>query len=480
MISNQFRSFIFVVLLLSAACDRRYATEYAPVAGGFKFSADLKLSAVEIKADSVLNSMRRELLSRKGFDWSFFSSFSGHKAEIQNEALYRVFKKMPKGGMLHIHASATGDAQWIIDKALSMPGCYIFWSADNTQFVKGELKFFPDHVIPPGFLPIQQLSSEDPLLSQKLFPLYTIGPEDDSIPDIWAEFEKVFSRVDDFVSYRPVFTEHYRHAFDLLASDGVQFVELRTSLDKILNEDGTYTKDEALLDLYQGILAGTRTKYPAFDLCIIANSWRGLSLDGVASQLERVSRLKSEYPGMIGGFDLIGEEDGFHSNEFFSVALSNSPLPLFLHSGESLSLANTNIRDALNMNAPRIGHGVNLFYFPDLEKTIISRGTLLEMCPISNQALRYVKDFRLHPGQGYLRNGVQGTLGSDDPAFFQSSGLTDDYFVAYLSWGINLRSVKKMLLNSITYSGMPDYSVQSQLSLFNKNWDGFIQYVNGL
>ena len=334
MISNQFRSFIFVLLLLSAACDRRDASGYAPVAGGFKFSADLKLSAVEIKADSVLNSMRRELLSRKGFDWSFFSSFSGHKGEIQNEALYRVFKKMPKGGMLHIHASATGDAQWIIDKALSMPGCYIFWSADNTQFVKGELKFFPDHVIPTGFLPIQQLSSEDPSLSQKLFRLYTIGPEDDSIPDIWVEFEKVFSRVDYFVSYRPVFTEHYLHAFDLLASDGVQFVELRTSLDQILNEDGTYTKDEALLDLYQGILAGTRTKYPAFDLCIIANSWRGLSLEGVASQLERVSRLKSEYPAMIVGFDLIGEEDGFHSNEFFSVALSNSPSPLFLHSGE--------------------------------------------------------------------------------------------------------------------------------------------------
>ena len=472
--------FLLFILFSNASCNRRHEVAYNPEPGGFKFSASLKMSPAEIKADSVLNSMRSELLSRKGFDWSLFTSFAAHVGEIQNEKLYRVFKKMPKGGMLHVHSTAGGDAEWIVDKAITMPDCYLFWSNDSAQYLKGQLGFFPNHKIPVGFLPIQQVYSEDPQLKTELYRLYTLGSEDDSVPDIWVEFEKIFVRIGSFISYRPVFTEYFRNAFEALAEDGVQFVEIRTSLGGVMNEDGTYTQDEALLDLYKTIIANVRTSYPWFDLAIIPNSKRSTSVENVVSQIQRITRLKSEYPEMIVGFDLNGEEDGQHSNGYFSSALKTSPVPLYLHAGESLSASNINIQDALNLNAPRIGHGENLFYFPDLEKTMISRGVLIEMCPISSQALRYVRDLRLHPDLGYLQRGVQGTLGSDDPEIFQSMGLTDDYFVAYLSWGLDLRSIKKMLLNSITYSGMPDYTVQSQLSLFEKNWNEFVQYVNGL
>ena len=65
---------------------------------------------------------------------------------------------------------------------------------------------------------------------------------------------------------------------------------------------------------------------------------------------------------------------------------------------------------------------------------------MLEVCPISNQALRYVSDPRLRPARGFLQRGLQGVLGSDDPAICGSTGLTDDYWMACTAWGLDLRS----------------------------------------
>lgn len=426
----------------------------------------------------MLNARRKELLTRKGDNWSLFRSFTSTKAELQKEDLYAIFKKMPKGGLVHVHATAAGDVDWLISFALSMPECFVYWSEENASYTPGQLAFFPDGNIPPGWLPIQELAHSDPDLKTKLFRLYTLGPEDENLPDLWIEFEKIFKRVGAFIYYKPVFISYFKNSLESLASEGIQFVELRTSLGKILNEDGTTTTDEAVIELYKSVVTVVRASHPFFDLRIIANAGRGGTLEAVGDQVQRINRFKLQYPEMIVGFDLVGEEAKGYSNGYFSPALLNSQAPLFLHGGESISASNHNIGDAVNLNAPRIGHGINLFFFPDLEKTLIANKTLLELCPISNQELQYVPDFRLHPALGYLQRGVQATLGSDDPAFFQSLGLTDDYFVAYLSWNLDLRSIKKLVLNSITYGGQSYPAQQVHLDLFNKRWEEFIQCVN--
>ena len=39
-------------------------------------------------------------------------------------------------------------------------------------------------------------------------------------------------------------------------------------------------------------------------------------------------------------------------------------MPLFLHAGESNSVFNKNVLDLALLNNKRIGHGLNLIYFP--------------------------------------------------------------------------------------------------------------------
>jgi adenosine deaminase CECR1 len=471
----KFRLFFFI-LIICIGC--RSNAEYTITPGGFRFSDDLHLSPAEKRADSVLNAKRSELLTRKGYNWSLFKSFTRTKTELQKENLYTIFKKMPKGGLVHVHATAAGDVDWMIGSALSMPECYIYWDEENAEYTPGQLAFFPDKKIPPGWLPVKELALSDPGLKTKLYALYTLGPEEEDLPDPWIEFEKIFKRVGGFIYYKPVFNNYFKYTFDALAEEGIQFVELRTSIGTILNEDGTVTKDEAVIELYERIASEVRAAHPFFDVRIIANTGRGGTLETAGAQVLRINRFSAQYPEMIVGFDLVGEEAKGSSNGYFSTVLLNCQVPLFLHGGESVSASNHNIRDAVDLNARRIGHGLNLFCFPDLEKTLLANKTLLEICPISNQELQYVSDFRLHPAVGYLQRGVQATLGSDDPAFFQSRGLTDDYFVAYLAWGLDLRSVKKLVLNSIIYGGQSHASEQVHLDFFNKKWDEFIQDVN--
>ncbi len=87
--------------------------------------------------------------------------------------------------------------------------------------------------------------------------------------------------------------------------------------------------------------------------------------------------------------------------------------------------------EALDLGVERIGHGRNMDLFPGLGADVREQGVSVEVCPISNQAVRYVKALRRHPARGRLRRGVHCILSSDDPGIFGSGELSDDFAVAY-------------------------------------------------
>ena len=143
-------------------------------------------------------------------------------------------------------------------------------------------------------------------------------------------------------------------------------------------------------------------------------------------------------------------------------------VPLYLHAGESLSAADTNVQDALDLGAKRIGHGLNMDLFPGLEQRVRDAGVTVEVCPVSNQELRYVPDLRRHPARGWLRRGTRVALGSEDPSIFGTSGLSDDFAMAYLSWHLSLGKLKQLGLRSIAASTLPRERRERQRALFER------------
>lgn len=466
-----------ILLILISSCSN--STENVSVnriPEVFKFSEDIKLSAEEKKVDSLFSYLRENLLINRGNSWSYFYDFASNYKNTHSEKLYELFKQLPKGGLQHVHASATCDINYLIDIALSMPDCYVFWQENNDNYKKGQLGVFPDNQIPDGWVKIHELNNNRANLKNELYKLYTIGSEDYGL-NLWTEFENIFQRVDAFISYKPVFIDYYKHSFELFAEENIGFIELRTSVDRVMTESGTYIYDTEVLEMYKSILSQVKAKYPDFSFGIIICGWRGDDTVSMNKVVTRANNLHSQYPDLILGFDLVGEEDSNQKTQYFSEYLNNCTFPLYLHAGESLNHSNNNIAAALQLNAKRIAHALNLIYFPNFQNEIINKDIAVELCPISNQALGYIRDFRTHPGINYLRSGIQCTINSDDPAIFQSNGLTDDFFAAYISWYLDLASIKKLALNSITYSGFNSSEIQNLKGKFDTNWNNYIKNI---
>ncbi len=85
---------------------------------------------------------------------------------------------------------------------------------------------------------------------------------------------------------------------------------------------------------------------------------------------------------MISGFDLVADEAAGHSINSFQknwnklnelAGKYGVNMPLFLHAGETTSVFNKNILDVSLLDNKRIGHGLNLIYFPESMKLVKNR-----------------------------------------------------------------------------------------------------------
>ena len=86
---------------------------------------------------------------------------------------------------------------------------------------------------------------------------------------------------------------------------------------------------------------------------------------------------------------------------------------------------------------------------------------------------------RSHPVRGLLCQGVPVSINPDDHGFFNSEGVTMDYLVAYLDWGLNLADLKQLCLNSLTYSSISEEDKKQVKQFFDMRWRIFLSYVRG-
>lgn len=93
------------------------------------------------------------------------------------------------------------------------------------------------------------------------------------------------------------------------------------------------------------------------------------------------------------------------------------------HAGEAAGPES--IRQALDIGAERIGHGVAAREDPELLCLLRDFRIPLEMCPSSNVCTGAVASMEEHPIADYLRQGLLVTLSTDDPPFFHTDMNTE-------------------------------------------------------
>jgi aminodeoxyfutalosine deaminase len=98
------------------------------------------------------------------------------------------------------------------------------------------------------------------------------------------------------------------------------------------------------------------------------------------------------------------------------------------HAGEAAGPAS--IRGALDaLGADRIRHGIRAVEDPGLLRELAGRGTVLDVCPISNLRTGVVPSLAAHPLPDLVAAGVRCSVSTDDPAMF-GTDLAADYAAA--------------------------------------------------
>ncbi|MEM7659768.1 MAG: adenosine kinase [Bacteroidota bacterium] len=414
--------------------------------------------------------------------------FYDSQQHMEADPLYEVFRRMPKGGVLHMHAIALTPVEWIMAEAIEREHCYVYWGDEPT--FRGQIRFFAPGKASDGYRLASELVEEVPQFEEQWLDLMTLdtGTDGDSV-DIWFDFERYFGCVAGFISYQPAYKAYYRKAYQSLIEDGIQHIELRMgmgSLYDLKHERGYFSLDSAMT-YQQELLREIQVEHPEVTLRLIYTSLRRFSPNFIKNDLIRAYELQRKFPDLVGGYDLVGEEDaGRPTLDFLNIWLMMDSLDqtygfkmeLFLHDGESNWQSNENLYDAVLLGSKRIGHGFNLYRFPALWDSIRQQQTCIEICPLSNQILGYVRDLRNHPGLLYLKLGLPVSISSDDPATFGYEGVSPDYWAIFLAWELDLGQLKQLVRNSLTYSSLPEEAKTKALQHWEAEWNQFVNWSN--
>lgn len=434
-----------------------------------RLDSQISFTAEEEEANQKLLAMKKKEFDRTK---EFFPPAHNYlesktRQQIDQSPILDIMRRLPKGGILHVHGLAMGDFGWIIDTVTYLPNCYIYQGREEPPR-RGTLKTFDE---PPStdWILINELRMESPdveKFDQELYQSITLGEEDLSAPNIWDEFIKCFARINILLDDETLWKDYSRKMLKDLIDENVQYVESRG-----------YAGDEE-------IIAEIQKDFPEFKVGYIAGNGRSESREAVAQRLDLILELRVKNPNRILGYDLVEEEDKTNSNLYFINELlearkkakqMGTTLPLYLHSGESNWMENENILDAILLGARRIGHGLTLIKHPLLMQIARDRNIAIEVCPISNQVLGYISDLRNHPAVTYINYGLPVVICSDDPGIWKSS-ISHDFYEAFMAWGLDLRGLKQLAKNSLIYSAMDRQDKEEALHHWEKKWEEFIDW----
>jgi len=223
-----------------------------------------------------------------------------------------------------------------------------------------------------------------------------------------------------------------------------------------------------------------------FGIRIVESVLRFISKEEMKENLQDTLAHHLQFPDLVVGFDVVGQEDRgetllFYLEEFleFQMAVeeANTTFPFYFHGGESLFInteRDENLYDAMLLETKRIGHGYALRHHPLLLDMVKAKNVAIEICPISNQILELVDDFRNHPVATYISMDIPFVISYDDPFLFGYDSLAYDLVVGVYSWGLDLKGIKQILENSIRYSAFREDEKAVMMFRFDELFAEFV------
>ena len=191
-------------------------------------------------------------------------------------------------------------------------------------------------------------------------------------------------------------------------------------------------------EIYEGFCDGADAarELHGVEIRLTPDIARGFTMDEARETVEWAARFRDRGVVGVGLGGLEAEYPPEPYAEVFTLAKSLG-LGSVPHAGEVVGAAS--VRGALEaLGADRLRHGIRAEEDPGLVRELAGRGTVLDVCPLSNLRTGAVTSLEDHPLPRLVAAGVRCSISTDDPAMFDTD-LTRDYEAA-TSFGLDPRS----------------------------------------
>lgn len=178
-------------------------------------------------------------------------------------------------------------------------------------------------------------------------------------------------------------------------------------------------------------------------------------------------RCARDYLGQgVLALDLAGDESAYPTARFREVFREARRLgmPFTIHSGETGSLSN--VREAYELGAVRIGHGIALCQDETLMKQYAAAGIGVEMCPTSNLQTKAVRAWKDYPLRKFIDAGIKVSVNTDNRTVSNTT-MTKELQLIYDHFGQDEGLIRALLNHAAETAFDPEIK-----ELFAKKWKG--------
>ena len=411
--------------------------------------------------DQLFERLKADFRTQFGTSFDFLRDTA-----IYDTPLYKFLERMPKGADLHAHADAILPMEMQVE-----------FLKDHHELVitpEWQIRFIGPGA-PYGSRTMKECL-DDGLTVDDFYRNWTVAgaPRNGYT---WDWFEGIFTKCGAICTTPSLVQDYYTRVMLYYHSIGVEHLELRSPFF------GTRQDAQARAEAYIRALAEVRKVDPVFTLSIVACAGKNDAWDPLFDLLMDNAvwvwkNVKDGRYDLVKAIDIVNDEDRSYSlaryeDRIRKIIVENPGLRLTLHAGESLRGENEEIAIALRCGIDRLGHGFNLYRYPELERAVLEKGIPMEICPVSNAALGYCSDFSKHPARRYMESGIPIIICSDDAAYQARSVLTGDYLAVAVGWDLTLPQIRQLCRISIENSFLIPARKQVLRNWFKAAWKQF-------
>ena len=226
-----------------------------------------------------------------------------------------------------------------------------------------------------------------------------------------------------------------------MSRENVVYAEIRFA--PLLHVNRTFRTTQVLEALLRGLERGKEEF--GVDYNVIVCVMRHHSFE------ESYAMIKEAYQFLGKGVcaaDLAGAEGLYPMAGFmeFFEKVKELGMPFTLHAGECGDVKN--IQDSIEAGAMRIGHGIAMRNYPEVQALVREKGIGIEMCPISNLQTKAVADTTEYPLREFLDAGVLVTINTDNRTVSNTSMTKELEFVQKV-YGIKDEEILLLMRNAV-------------------------------